>query len=109
MKDMKLNIEDIKEGSGDEVKSGDYITVHYTGTLENGEVFDSSKNHGKPFSFRIGIGAVIDGWEMGIMGMKVGGKRKLTIPPQLAYGDRSVGSIPANSTLVFDVEIVSID
>ena len=109
MKDAKLKIEDIKEGSDEEVKSGDYITVHYTGTLENGEVFDSSKKHGQPFSFRIGIGQVIDGWEMGIMGMKKGGKRKLTIPPQLAYGDRSVGIIPANSTLIFDVELISID
>ncbi len=105
----KLKIEDIKEGSGDEVHSGDYISIHYHGTLENGKVFDSSVTRGIPFKTRIGVGQVIDGWDMGVIGMKVGGKRKLTIPPQLAYGERGIGDIPPNSTLIFDVELVSID
>ncbi len=107
--DKKLKIEDIKEGSGAEVSSGDSITIHYHGTLENGNVFDSSVERGTPFKCRIGVGMVIAGWDMGVIGMKVGGKRKLTIPPQLAYGERGVGDIPPNSTLIFDVELVSID
>ncbi len=107
--DGKLKVEDIKEGKGEEVHSGDYITIHYHGTLENGKVFDSSVERGTPFQCRIGVGMVIDGWDMGVIGMKVGGKRKLTIPPALAYGDRAIGDIPARSTLIFDVELVSID
>lgn len=109
MSDGKLKIEDIKEGTGAEVASGDFITIHYHGTLENGKVFDSSVERGTPFKCRIGVGMVIDGWDMGVIGMKVGGKRKLTIPAKLAYGDRAIGSIPAGSTLIFDVELVSID
>ncbi len=109
MKQDKFKIEDIKVGSGQEAKSGDFLTMDYTGTLENGEIFDSSKRHGQPFEFRIGIGQVIDGWEMGILGMKVGGKRKLTIPPELGYGGRAVGSIPANSTLIFEVDLISVN
>ena len=108
MADSKFKIEDLKVGSGGEVHSGDYITIHYLGTLENGQKFDSSYDRGIPFQTRIGVGEVIDGWDMGVIGMKVGGKRKLTIPPQLAYGDRSVGSIPANSTLIFEVELLKI-
>lgn len=107
--DGKLKVEDIKEGTGEEVHSGDHISIHYHGTLENGKVFDSSVERGIPFKCRIGVGMVIDGWDMGVIGMKVGGKRKLTIPPQLAYGDRAIGDIPAGSTLIFDVELVSID
>jgi len=107
--DGKLKVEDIKEGKGEEVHSGDTISIHYHGTLENGKVFDSSVERGTPFKCRIGVGMVIDGWDMGVIGMKVGGKRKLTIPPALAYGDRAIGDIPAGSTLIFDVELVSID
>jgi FKBP-type peptidyl-prolyl cis-trans isomerase len=102
----KFKIEDVKEGNGDEVHSGDYITIHYLGTLENGQKFDSSYDRGTPFKCRIGVGEVIDGWDMGVIGMKVGGKRKLTIPPGLAYGDRAVGIIPPNSTLIFEVELL---
>ncbi len=107
--DTKFKVEDIKKGNGAEVQSGDFITINYHGTLENGKVFDSSYNRGTPFKTRIGVGQVIDGWDMGVVGMKVGGKRKLTIPPQLAYGDRPIGDIPPNSTLIFEVELVSID
>jgi FKBP-type peptidyl-prolyl cis-trans isomerase len=105
----KFHVEEISEGSGPEVAGGDYISIHYTGTLTNGEVFDSSHKRGEPFQTRIGVGQVIEGWDMGVVGMKAGGKRRLIIPPQLAYGDRAVGSIPANSTLIFEVELVSID
>lgn len=109
MSDAKFKIEDLKVGKGKEVVSGDYITIHYFGTLENGHKFDSSYDRGEPFKTRIGVGEVIDGWEMGIPGLKVGGKRKLTIPAALAYGDREIGDIPPNSTLIFEVELLSID
>lgn len=108
MTENKLKIEDIVVGKGKEVTSGDYITIHYLGTLENGQKFDSSYDRGEPFQTRIGVGEVIEGWDMGVVGMKVGGKRKLIIPPQLAYGDREIGSIPANSTLIFEVELIDI-
>ena len=107
--DTKFKIEDIKEGEGPEVTGGDNITIHYHGTLEDGTVFDSSVERGSPFQTRIGVGQVIEGWDMGVPGMKVGGKRKLTIPAKLAYGDRAIGDIPAGSTLIFEVELVSID
>ncbi len=105
---QKLMLDDIKKGEGKEVRSGDYITIHYKGTLENGTKFDSSYDRGTPFQCRIGVGEVIEGWDMGVLGMKVGGKRKLTIPSQLAYGDRAVSIIPANSTLIFEVELVAV-
>lgn len=108
-KDTKFKIEDLKVGDGNEVHSGDYIIIHYIGTLLNGQKFDSSYDRGSPFKTRIGVGEVIDGWDMGVLGMKVGGKRKLVIPPQLAYGDNSVGDIPAGSTLIFEVELLGID
>ena len=108
-KNDKFKLEDIKVGQGDEVRSGDYIRIHYLGTLENGQKFDSSYDRGAPFKTRIGVGEVIDGWDMGVIGMKVGGKRKLIIPPALAYGDRSVGDIPGGSTLIFEVELVEIE
>ncbi len=107
--DTKFKIEDIKIGEGPEVTGGDNITIHYHGTLEDGTVFDSSYERGRPFQTRIGVGHVIEGWDMGVPGMKKGGKRKLTIPAALAYGDRGVGSIPPGSTLIFEVELVSID
>jgi len=106
----KFQVEELKKGSGErEVQGGDYIVIHYTGTLLDGTKFDSSHDRGMPFKTRIGVGEVIEGWDMGVPGMKVGGKRKLVIPPQLAYGDRAIGSIPPNSTLVFEVELIEIE
>lgn len=105
----KFQIKDIKKGEGQEVLGGDYIVVHYKGTLGDGTEFDSSYSRGTPFKTRIGVGQVIAGWDMGIVGMKVGGKRKLVIPPQLAYGDQEMGIIPANATLTFEVELVGIE
>jgi hypothetical protein len=104
----KLKIEDEKVGTGPAVKSGDTIAINYVGTLPNGTKFDSSYDRGTPFETQIGVGQVIKGWDEGVVGMKVGGKRKLTIPPALGYGDQAQGSIPANSTLIFEVELVSI-
>ena len=104
-----LEIEDIKVGDGPEVKKGDEIVINYTGTFLDGKKFDSSYDHGKPFEVKIGVGYVIKGWDIGVIGMKPGGKRKLTIPPSLAYGERGIGNaIPANSTLIFDVELLKI-
>ncbi len=106
----ELMIEDLIVGTGKEVKSGDVITVHYTGWLANGTEFDSSLRPGRePLVITLGIGQVIKGWDEGIPGMKVGGKRRLTIPPHLGYGNRAVGSIPANSTLIFDVELLDVE
>ena len=95
-------------GKGAEAVNGKSVTVHYTGKLTDGTKFDSSVDRKEPFSFTLGAGQVIKGWEQGIVGMKVGGKRKLTIPPALAYGSNAVGAIPANSTLVFDVELLEV-
>src|ERR1700740_1811147 len=98
---------DIRVGTGAVAKEGSRVRVHYTGWLTNGKKFDSSVDAGKPFDFRIGNGDVIKGWEEGVAGMKVGGKRQLRIPPNLAYGAKGYpGAIPPNSTLVFDVELV---
>lgn len=108
-KAVKFKSEDIKKGEGREVEGGDYIIIHYKGTLENGTEFDSSYKRGKPFKTRIGVGQVIEGWDMGVIGMKVGGKRKLTIPSILAYGDQEIGEIPANSTLIFELELLEIE
>lgn len=104
-----LKMEDLKVGTGAEAKTGNTVTVHYVGTLTNGTKFDSSRDRGEPFSFKLGAGNVIKGWEQGIVGMKVGGKRKLTIPPDLAYGSTGYGPIPANSTLVFEVELLKVE
>jgi FKBP-type peptidyl-prolyl cis-trans isomerase len=104
-----LKYTDIKVGDGAEAKPGQVVDVHYTGWLTNGTKFDSSVDRGKPFSFKLGAGQVIEGWDKGVAGMKVGGKRKLTIPPGLGYGSQSVGGvIPPNSTLVFDVELLGV-
>ena len=96
------------EGTGAEAVVGSTVSVNYVGRLEDGTVFDASANHGGPFSFTLGRGMVIAGWEQGILGMKEGGKRTLTIPPELGYGSSQVGPIPANSTLIFDVELVQV-
>jgi FKBP-type peptidyl-prolyl cis-trans isomerase len=103
-----LLVEDLVVGTGATAAVGDTVSVHYVGTLTNGTVFDSSYSRNQPFTFRVGAGQVIAGWDQGIPGMKVGGKRRLTIPPSLGYGNQAVGSIPANSTLIFDVELLSI-
>lgn len=103
-----LKIEDIATGSAREVKSGDTVTVNYVGTLTDGTKFDSSYDRNMPFTTLIGVGQVIKGWDEGIIGMKVGGKRKLVIPSSLGYGDQSAGSIPPNSTLIFEVELMSV-
>ncbi len=107
--DSGLKIETLKQGTGEGAKNGDEITVHYTGTLENGTKFDSSLDRNQPFSFVLGIGRVIQGWEQGILGMKVGEKRKLTIPPDLGYGAEGIGPIPPNATLIFEVELLEIN
>jgi FKBP-type peptidyl-prolyl cis-trans isomerase len=108
MTSNELQIEDIVVGEGKEATPGTLIVVHYTGTLLNGNKFDSSLDRGEPFQFVLGAGSVIQGWDQGVAGMKVGGKRKLIIPPQLAYGNQSVGAIPPNSTLVFEVELLDV-
>ncbi|HTA19973.1 MAG TPA: FKBP-type peptidyl-prolyl cis-trans isomerase [Polyangia bacterium] len=103
-------IEEVKLGDGVVATKGKTVSVHYTGVLTNGTKFDSSLDRGQPIVFALGTGRVIKGWDQGIEGMKVGGKRKLTIPPELAYGARGTpgGPIPPNATLVFDVELVAV-
>lgn len=96
-------------GTGDTAKAGQTVSVHYTGWLTNGKKFDSSVDRGQPFSFRLGVGQVIKGWDEGVQGMKIGGKRKLTIPSNLGYGARGAGGlIPPHATLVFDVELLGL-
>jgi len=104
-----LQFIDVVVGEGEEARSGKQVTVHYTGWLTNGTKFDSSVDRGDPFAFGLGKGQVIRGWDQGVAGMKVGGKRRLIIPSDLAYGARSPGAgIPANATLVFDVELLGV-
>lgn len=104
-----LQIEDIKIGTGNAVTAGDTVVMHYSGTLTDGTKFDSSYDRGTPFTTRIGVGQVIQGWDMGVPGMKIGGKRKLTIPSALGYGESGAGGvIPPNATLVFEVELLEI-
>lgn len=105
----KMEQKDLVVGKGAEAKAGDNVKVHYVGTLTDGKEFDSSKKSGKPFEFELGAGRVIKGWDQGVAGMKPGGKRKLTIPPSLAYGARGFPPvIPPNSTLVFEVELLEV-
>ncbi len=103
-----VRYEILREGTGPTPKRGDSVMVNYTGWLEDGTKFDSSVDKNEPFTFRIGIGQVIQGWDDGIMTMKAGGKSRFVIPPELAYGDRSVGPIPPHATLTFEVELVKI-
>ena len=104
----ELIIEDLQVGSGKSVVKGALITTHYTGTLQDGTVFDSSFKRGKPFQCVIGTGRVIKGWDQGLMGMQVGGKRKLWVPARLAYGERQVGAIAPNSNLIFEIELLEV-
>lgn len=105
-----LVVKDVKVGTGKEAKDGNTVTVHYTGTLTNGKKFDSSKDRKQPFSFQLGRGEVIKGWDRGVKGMKVGGVRKLIIPAHLGYGDRGAGAdIPGGATLLFDVELLNVE
>lgn len=110
-----LGIEDTEVGTGVEATSGKLVTVHYTGKLEDGSVFDSSVGRGQPFQFVLGAGQVIPGWDAGLQGMKVGGKRVLTIPSDLAYGDQGIKDqsgadvIPGGATLIFEVELLGVD
>lgn len=107
--DSGLQYADIVEGTGAMPQAGQRVTVHYTGTLEDGTKFDSSRDRGRPFTFQIGVGQVIKGWDEGVATMRVGGQRKLVIPSELGYGSRGAGGvIPPNATLVFDVELLRI-
>lgn len=103
-----VSCEDIVEGTGAIAASGQAVTVHYRGWLVSGEVFDESYGRGEPFGFALGRRQVITGWDEGVAGMKVGGKRRLVVPPAAGYGNRPVGSIPAGSVLIFDVELLSV-
>lgn len=109
MNTTELQIEDQQIGTGETAVFGKKVTVNYVGTLTNGSKFDSSYDRNQPFSFSLGAGEVIAGWDRGVEGMKVGGKRKLIIPPSLGYGSADLGVIPPNSTLVFEVELLAVE
>ncbi len=107
--DSGLKYEDLQEGDGEQAVAGQRVSVHYTGWLLEGDKFDSSLDRNQPFDFTLGKGMVIRGWDEGVAGMRVGGKRRLTIPPQLGYGSRGAGGvIPPNATLVFEVELLAV-
>jgi len=106
----QLVVEDLQVGTGTEAVAGKRVTVHYRGTLTSGKQFDASYDRMEPFTFKLGAGQVIKGWDQGVAGMKIGGKRKLTIPPELGYGARGAGNvIPPNATLVFEVELLEVN
>lgn len=110
MAEFKTKITDIRAGTGAEAKPGDSVSVHYTGTLEDGTKFDSSRDRGQQFTFKLGDGRVIKGWDVGVAGMKVGGHRKLEIPAEEGYGSRGAGAaIPPNATLYFDIELMKVN
>lgn len=104
----RMVIDDVKVGTGEPVVEGDTVAVHYVGTLQNGQEFDNSRKRGEPFEFTVGGGMVIAGWEEGVVGMQEGGQRILVIPPEKAYGERGIGPIPGNATLVFAIELIEI-
>ena len=103
-----LKYRDVKNGTGAVAKTGMTVSAHYVGTLEDGTKFDSSRDRGKPFSFKLGACEVIKGWDEGLLDMKVGGIRQLIIPPDLGYGSRATGAIPPNSTLIFEIELMDV-
>jgi FKBP-type peptidyl-prolyl cis-trans isomerase len=103
-----FKITDIRPGTGPEAKAGDTLVVNYLGTLMDGKKFDSSYDRNQPFELKLGAGDVIQGWDLGLVGMKVGGKRELIIPPDLGYGPNPIGPIPPNSTLKFEIELLAI-
>ncbi len=103
-----LEMKDLATGTGEVAVSGKEVTVHYTGVFTDGKKFDSSRDRGIPFTFKLGAGMVIKGWDVGVEGMKVGGKRLLIIPPEFAYGPNDYGPIPGNSTLIFEVELLEV-
>ncbi len=105
---IKMVIDDVVVGEGPEVKTGDTVSVHYIGTLKDGTQFDNSHTRGSAFEFTVGEGRVIKGWDEGVVGMKKGGQRLLVIPPDMAYGANAIGPIPANSTLIFSIELLEI-
>ena len=104
----ELQSKDIVVGTGDVAVDGKEVTVHYTGVFADGKKFDSSVDRGVPFTFKLGSGMVIKGWDEGVLGMKIGGKRILVVPPSLAYGDKDYGPVPANSTLIFEIELLGV-
>lgn len=110
-KQTEIKVEILKTGEGTEAENGDQITVHYTGWLEDGTKFDSSLDRGQPFSFVLGRSSVIQGWDLGLLGVQAGEQRKLTIPSELGYGERGTpgGPIPPNATLIFEIQVLSID
>lgn len=108
-KSEELIVEEIAAGTGEIAEPGDIITVHYTGRLSNGQVFESSVENGSPINFMLGVGQVIRGWDEGVSGMREGGKRVLTIPPSYGYGDAQAGPIPPNSTIIFEVELINVE
>ncbi len=105
----QLQIQDVRAGEGIAAQAGDRLTVHYVGTLPDGRVFDSSRDRGAPFTFTLGAGEVIRGWDEGLIGLQQGGVRMLVIPPEYGYGSNGVGPIPPNATLIFEVELVDVE
>ena len=108
MSENSLTVQEVSVCTGAVAEAGDVLTVHYVGTLTDGRVFDSSRDTNTPFDFTLGMGSVIRGWDEGLVGMRVGGKRMLIIPPSYGYGAQGVGTIPPNSTLIFEVELLNV-